>query len=83
MVNVELLLSTLKSEETQIGEWVNVIGYIQDTRQPKPSKPSNIADAEIQVQAIILWSAGALKLDDYEKSLAEQKSDLQTDCTAP
>lgn len=77
IVDVELLVNTLKSEETQIGEWVNVIGYIQDSQQQKPSKLPNEPHLGIRVQAIVLWSSGPLKLDGYEKSLDLQKSDGQ------
>lgn len=74
VVDVELLVNTLKSNETQIGEWVNVIGYIQ-TPQQKPTKLSNDTYPRTRIQAIVLWSSGPLKLDGYEKSLEQQKAD--------
>jgi hypothetical protein len=73
---VSLLASTLKSDETQIGEWVNVIGYIQAPRQ-KLGEHSNAIQLRTDIQAIVLWSAGPLKLDGYEKSLEQQKLDRQ------
>jgi hypothetical protein len=82
IVDVELLVNTLKSGDTQIGEWVNVIGYIQDSQQQKPSKHPNELHLGIRVQAIVLWSSGPLKLDGYEKSLDQQRSDRQNPCEA-
>ncbi|KIN06691.1 hypothetical protein OIDMADRAFT_113385 [Oidiodendron maius Zn] len=76
IVDAGLLVSSLKSDETQIGEWINVIGYIQAPRQ-KLGKHSNNIHLRTEVQAIVLWSAGPLKLDGYEKSLEQQKLDRQ------
>lgn len=74
LVDVGLLVNTLKSGETQIGEWINVIGYIQEPRQQKTSMLPPKPYLEIQIQAIVLWPSGPLKLDGYEKSLTLQKS---------
>lgn len=82
MVDLELLVNTLKSDETRIGEWVNVIGYIRAPRQ-KLSKLPNDIHLRIQVQAIVLWPSGPLKLDGYENSLDQQKADRQDSGTAP
>lgn len=74
LVDVRLLTSTLKPDETRIGEWINVIGYIQAPRQNLASH----VNLRIQVQAIVLWSSGPLKLDGYEKSLGQQKADRES-----
>ena len=55
-VDVGLLLGSLKAEETQIGEWVNIIGYIVEN------------GSAVKIQAIILWSAGPFDLQRYENS---------------
>lgn len=68
-VDVDLLLSTLKSNETQEGEWVHVIGYIK----PKQDSPAATA-TQVFIQAIVLWSACPLKLDGYEKCLDQRKA---------
>ena len=72
LVDVELLLSTLKSNETQLGEWVNVIGYVRSQQQYRLRNFSDIVILHISVQAIVLWSSGPLKLDEYERSLEQQ-----------
>jgi hypothetical protein len=66
LVDVNLLLNTLKSNETQIGEWVNVIGYIE--RMKKQNTPSN-DDLEVQAQALVLWTSGPFDLQAYERSV--------------
>ena len=83
----------MKSSDTRIGEWVNVMGYIecgtstsftkdvdQCTRTKVPSgrreletKTSPGQCHEAKVQAVLLWSAGAVKLGDYEKNLDNRK----------
>ena len=70
LVDVNLLLNTLKSSDTSIGEWVNVIGYVASPR------PSNSVQKNVPVQALVLWSSGPLKLDRYEKSMVDRKSYL-------
>ena len=76
LVDVGLLLNTVKSNEIQVGEWVNVIGYI--TQSPVGvnqgrRKPDNTAvGGAACVQAIVLWSAGAIKLGEYEQVLEER-----------
>jgi hypothetical protein len=65
-VDVNLLVNTLKSHETRIGEWVNVMGYIE--RMKKQNNPSS-NQSEIRVQALVLWSSGPFNLEGYERSL--------------
>ncbi|KAK0107058.1 hypothetical protein ONS95_003768 [Cadophora gregata] len=74
-VDVNLLVTTLKSNETQIGEWVNVMGYITGGQKHKVGGEQNV---EIGVQALVLWSAGPINLAGYEKSLDEKAVDEQT-----
>jgi len=69
LVDVKLLLETLKTENTQIGEWVNVIGYIVASPVRPDTTPANRKRSEVHIQALLLWSAGPLDLDRYEASL--------------
>jgi hypothetical protein len=71
MVDVGLLLNSLTSNETRIGEWLNVMGYITSNPVPK----SNLANREIGVQAIVLWSANTFDLVGYERSLDSKKKE--------
>ncbi|KAL9611569.1 MAG: hypothetical protein Q9167_003788 [Letrouitia subvulpina] len=66
LVDVNILLSTLKSTDTQTGEWINVIGYVQE-------REVELGNKEVRVQAIMLWSAGSIKLTDYEEAVKERK----------
>ncbi|KAL2073635.1 hypothetical protein VTL71DRAFT_10961 [Oculimacula yallundae] len=74
-VDVNLLVTTLKSNETQIGEWVNVMGYVTSTlRSTDPGKDK----MEIRIQALVLWPAGSFDLAGYEKSLDQKAADERT-----
>ena len=76
MVDVNLLLETMKTSSTRIGEWMNVIGYITK-QQSRVSNDSTESSYATSLQAIIYWSAGALKVDEYEDAVADsQKSYL-------
>ncbi|MCJ1412395.1 hypothetical protein MMC19_006489 [Ptychographa xylographoides] len=75
VVDVNLLIETLKSTDTQTGEWVNVIGYVGDknstgTRTARTEPGSK----EVQVQALMVWSAGALRIEEYEKAVQGRKT---------
>jgi hypothetical protein len=71
LVDVNLLLSNLQSTDTRIGEWVNVMGYITAPPSNQHRNPED-RKTNIFVQAIVLWSAGGVKLDEYENVLADQ-----------
>jgi hypothetical protein len=59
-VNVAYVLDALNFELTQVGAWVNVVGYVKTT-----------ADGRCCVDAVVIWSAGAIKLDEYEAAVRD------------
>lgn len=68
LIDVNLLLETLKTPSTRIGEWVNVIGYVTKQKaEPSSDRPLHATS----IQAIIYWSAGPLKTDEYEDAVTE------------
>lgn len=76
-VDLNLLLSSLKSTDTQVGAWVNVMGYVTEPaaldlkeRKAKVDVPKG---REVFVQAIMLWSAGSINLGEYERVLKERQ----------
>ncbi|KAI0967374.1 CST complex subunit Ten1 [Xylaria arbuscula] len=66
LVDVNLLLGTIKSEQTDAGQWVHVIGYLTFTNQN--SSRGKTAPC-VGVQALMLWIAQDLDLGAYEKSM--------------
>ncbi|KAI1189136.1 CST complex subunit Ten1 [Nemania serpens] len=87
LVDVNLLLQTLNSEQTDIGQWVNVIGYLTfinpavplaaiDPRHPSRSNTVT----RVGVQALIFWIARDLDLGTYEKSML---ADAHEDTVGP
>lgn len=73
LVDVNLLLSTLTATDTQRGEWVNVMGYIEDKILGFKRGDGGPGEVRIRIQAILLWSAGSINLGEYEQILAEKK----------
>ncbi|EKD13897.1 uncharacterized protein L3040_005490 [Drepanopeziza brunnea f. sp. 'multigermtubi'] len=71
-VDVRLLVSTLKSNETQVGEWVHVMGYIANDQKPNGTTNRNL---DVGIQAVVLWCAGPLSLTGYERSLDQRAID--------
>ncbi|KAL8780761.1 MAG: hypothetical protein Q9203_000640 [Teloschistes exilis] len=79
VVDVNLLLSTLQRTDTQVGEWQNVVGYVQAHEDDEKwdrtdaSRKVGRAGTVVKVQAVMLWSAGSLKIGEYEKALELRK----------
>lgn len=73
MVDVGLLLNSLAPNETQIGEWVNVMGYVRSSQNQQMRSPGSSGNRETKIQAIVLWSAKAFDLQGYERSLEQRK----------
>jgi hypothetical protein len=62
LVDIKLLLETVTSDQTRVGEWVNVTGYIT-------SIAMNGERHQVGIQALLLWSTGPLDLARYARSL--------------
>ncbi|KAL9581698.1 MAG: hypothetical protein Q9212_003737 [Teloschistes hypoglaucus] len=79
VVDVDLLLSTLQRTDTQVGEWQNVVGYVQAHEDDRKSDRTDTSPKAgqggtvVKVQAVMLWSAGSLKIGEYEKALEMRK----------
>lgn len=76
VVDVRLVLEKLDAEQTAIGQWVNIIGYIAAS-PPDPANKSRKHEMKapiVHVQALVLWSAGPLNIDRYESCLLDMGS---------
>ncbi|KAJ3577109.1 hypothetical protein NPX13_g3458 [Xylaria arbuscula] len=74
LVDVNLLLKSLKSEQTDVGQWVHVIGYITFLDRVSSNRKTT---ARVGVQALVFWVAQDLDLSAYERSMladAEQNA---------
>jgi hypothetical protein len=79
LVDVNLLLSTMKSTDTRVGEWVNVTGYVEEENRGLRRKEGrgrgdrgNVG--ALRVQAVMLWSAGSVNLGQYETAVSRRMS---------
>ena len=55
--DIELCLPSIPFSNTDIGTWVNVIGYVAGHGPDR---------GEVRVQATLMWDAGAVRLNEYE-----------------
>jgi len=55
----------LNVETTQVGAWVNIIGYVRQNTEMQPTSKLRAS----MVDAVLIWSAGAIKLEDYEAAV--------------
>jgi hypothetical protein len=66
-VNVAYVLDALNIELTQVGAWVNVVGYVRSAGDVGTDSHKS----SCSVDAVVIWSAGAIKLDEYEVAVRE------------
>ena len=78
LVDVNLVLSSLKAEQARPGEWLNVIGYITAISPLADAKGTPHGDTNVYIQALVIWSAGPLDLPRYEKSVKAMESGKST-----
>ncbi|KAK5942775.1 hypothetical protein PMZ80_005341 [Knufia obscura] len=78
VVDINLILETVKRPLLQAGSWVNVIGYVQSIsavkRRVSSSRTVKQQDMRTnlpKVQAVLFWDAGALRLDKYEEAIEQ------------
>jgi len=74
VVNLALLGATVKSTDTQVGEWVNVIGTVQEPIARNREKGEPSTGKEVRVEAVMLWSADGIRLGEYEKAVEGRKA---------
>lgn len=85
-MDVNLLLESLKREDTQVGAWVNVVGSTEGVANEAPGegkvRKGSTTNGEgelgnrtvrVRVKAVMLWSAGAVRLGEYEEIVHARK----------
>lgn len=71
LVDIELVLETIQPGVTQVGHWVNVVGYIVEGNKSGAQKPSGEKKPPRHIQALLVWPTGPLDVGRYEKSLQD------------
>ena len=81
-VDINLLLENTKRENLEVGAWVNIVGYVQNLKHPQPRikafrEAQEVGSSQsvhtiVQIQAIMLWSAGGIKINEYEKAVTQR-----------
>lgn len=73
-VQLDHVLENITPTMTQVGSWLNVIGTVRKSRKRSRRKSGNSTHPEVTVDAIMVWEAKDLKLDDYEKAVEARKA---------
>ncbi|KAK4503752.1 hypothetical protein PRZ48_004667 [Zasmidium cellare] len=83
-VNIEELLPSVNHELLQVGAWLNIVGYTRKaepatsslaSKSGKHARRSNRLRTTV-VDAIMIWTAGAIKLDDYSSAVRSYQATL-------
>lgn len=80
-VDINAVLEDLTPEELRVGSWLNVLGYVRDTtpaasfssqhasQQSNDAAPARISPRSVYIEAVMVFSAGAIALGEYERIL--------------
>lgn len=81
-MDINAVLEDLTSEELRVGSWLNVLGYVRDTtpqaasfssqqgsQQPNEAPPGRLPPRPVYIEAVMVFSAGAIALGEYERIL--------------
>ncbi|KAK5454106.1 hypothetical protein LTS15_006106 [Exophiala xenobiotica] len=77
LVDIDLVLESIEPSILSTGSWINVIGYTRSTQRGVRKSKAKLRQPEDEssfLQAVLVWTAGALKITDYEITLEEQRS---------
>ncbi|PTU17109.1 hypothetical protein P175DRAFT_0467549 [Aspergillus ochraceoroseus IBT 24754] len=87
-VDINAVLETVTWEELRVGAWINVIGYVRRAQGcPSPGATAAVATDDatmtalngketrgsVYVDAVMVFSAGAIALGEYERILHDSK----------
>ncbi|WEW55361.1 hypothetical protein PRK78_000791 [Emydomyces testavorans] len=78
-VDINLLLDSLSHADIDVGNWVNVLGYVRRSypvsRLCFQAETPNKADLDptVYVEAVMIIPAGAIRLGEYERVLSESR----------
>jgi len=84
LVDVNLVLETAKGNLLNEGTWLNVIGYVQELgskrrRLNAEGTKSATRTSLSHVQAVLIWDAGSLHVDQYEQILEKHLATVSED----
>lgn len=75
---IDNVLESVNHELLQIGSWVNIVGYVRpQTQVAVPSKKRRKSNKTVSIPTVevyLLWSAGAIKLIDYQSAVRSFQS---------
>lgn len=76
VVDVRLVLEKLSGRLTADGAWINIIGYLAKVNGQLPISgvPTDPSKLRVDIEAILVWSAGSLDIAKYEESLTHTKT---------
>ncbi|KAK5115327.1 hypothetical protein LTR62_001527 [Meristemomyces frigidus] len=79
LVLVDAIKDSLNHELLAVGSWLNVIGYVRS--RPNECKVSRQAQVAF-VEAIVMWSAGAIQHNKYQAAVADFQQSLTASASA-
>jgi hypothetical protein len=67
-VDLNMVLGNMKPQDLGFGMWLNTIGYVRLSSENSSGDRPSLGQIPI-VQAVMIWPAGALNVQQYETTL--------------
>lgn len=74
-IDVNVVLETTKPSTLQDGTWINVMGYLRRVASRDSMNHKNLPPP--LVQAVLIWNAGGIDVEEYEKAMQPTISALR------
>lgn len=78
-VDTSNVLESVNHEHVATGAWINIVGYVQHrklSQRIRASAPADRAAICIEINATMIWSAGAIKLEAYNAAVIELQATI-------
>lgn len=73
-VQLDHVLETITSTSTQVGAWLNVVGTVGKIGKLSRRRGNNLHASAVAIDAVMVWEAKGIKLDEYEKVVEARKA---------
>jgi hypothetical protein len=73
-VQLDHVLETISPTTAQVGAWLNVVGTVDKLMKRSRHRGNHLYAFAAAIDAVMVWEAKGIKLDEYEKAVEARKA---------
>lgn len=77
-VDITLLIESIKASYLEVGEWLNVLGYVRERKEKRKGRNQATCSPESQawndsiyIEAVVVFPTDAFQIGEYERALQD------------